>query len=325
MARPLRLEYSGALYHITSRGNERKKIYREEQDFKLFLKVLAQVVEDTNWLCHSYCLMPNHYHLLLETPEPNLSKGMRQLNGIYTQKFNYKYKRSGHLFQGRYKAIIVEKEAHLLELCRYIVLNPVRANIVDLPEMWPYSSYLAAIGKVKTPTFLHTDWILAQFARGRNRARAAYKRFVANGGGQASPLSKVVGQIYLGSEAFRAQMEENLQNRVITKEIPITQRHPMRPHIKEILNQVAKAFKVEAGHLLNAGKSTEAREARKVAIYLCRHLGGHDLKTVAEQFGLSYTHVSKLVGMIRDRINSNKNLKNRIKSIEAKIMDKRKT
>ncbi len=128
MSRPLRLEYAGALYHVTSRGNERKPIYLEDDDFELFLECLAGVCERFNWVIHSYCLMTNHYHLLVETPDGNLSKGMRQLNGVFTQDFNRRHKRVGHLFQGRYKAILVDKESYLLELCRYIVLNPVRNN-----------------------------------------------------------------------------------------------------------------------------------------------------------------------------------------------------
>ncbi|WMN60889.1 transposase [Pseudoalteromonas xiamenensis] len=114
------------MYHVTSRGNERQTIYRDEDDFARFLAVLMSVCERFNWVIHSYCLMTNHYHLLVETPDANLAKGMRQLNGVYTQQFNRKYQRVGHLFQGRYKSILVDKDSYLLELCRYIVLNPVR-------------------------------------------------------------------------------------------------------------------------------------------------------------------------------------------------------
>ena len=129
MARPLRLEYPGAIYHITSRGNARADIFLDDSDRELFLSILADTVDHYNWLCHAYCLMGNHYHLLIETPDPNLSLGMRHLNGVYTQTFNRSHKRVGHLFQGRYKAVLVEKGTHLLELCRYIVLNPVKANM----------------------------------------------------------------------------------------------------------------------------------------------------------------------------------------------------
>ena len=130
MARPLRIEFDGALYHVTSRGNKREDIYLDDIDRLIFLDVLAEVCRRFNWVCHAYCQMTNHYHLLIETPDANLSLGMRHLNGVYTQKFNYHHDRVGHVFQGRYKGILVEKEAHLLELARYIVLNPVRARMV---------------------------------------------------------------------------------------------------------------------------------------------------------------------------------------------------
>jgi REP element-mobilizing transposase RayT len=139
MARPLRIEYPGAVYHITSRGNAYQDVFLDDADRERFLEVLKQTVDRFNWLCHAYCLMMNHYHLLIETVDPTLSRGMRQLNGVYTQAFNRRHERVGHLFQGRYKAILVEKETYLLELSRYIVLNPVRAKMVKKPEEWEWS------------------------------------------------------------------------------------------------------------------------------------------------------------------------------------------
>ena len=130
MARPLRIEFAGALYHVTSRGDRREDIYLDDGDRQLFLEVLEAVCERFNWEVHAYCLMSNHYHLLVETPDGNLSRGMRHLNGVYTQRFNRRHKKVGHVFQGRYKAILVQKENYLLELSRYIVLNPVRAGMV---------------------------------------------------------------------------------------------------------------------------------------------------------------------------------------------------
>jgi len=307
MARPLRLEFPGALYHITARGNERKEIYREQEDYILFLKTLSQVVEETGWLLHAYCLMPNHYHLLLETPEANLSKGMRQLNGIYTQRFNRKYKRSGHLFQGRYKAFLVEKEMYLLELCRYIALNPVRAKIVDNPEKWPYSSYCATAG-LNSSSLLYTDWVLSQFGRKKKKAQLAYREFVAKGIGESSPWSSLVGQIYLGSENFLSELKKSLKGKDTCKEIPFSQRHPVssvRPSIDKILEQVAKFYEVDLVDLI---KPRAEGAARDTAVYLCRHLGGYDLKTIAQQFNISYTRVSQIVGKVRAKAESDKNL-----------------
>ena len=137
MARPLRIEYEGAVYHVTSRGNGRQSIFCVDSDREAFLEVLSDTVRRFGWICHAYCLMTNHYHLLLETPEANLSRGMRHLNGVYTQAFNRRHMRSGHVMQGRFKGIVVEKESHLLELVRYVVLNPVRAKTVRSAKDWP--------------------------------------------------------------------------------------------------------------------------------------------------------------------------------------------
>ena len=126
MARPLRLDHAGAVWHLTSRGNERREIFREDEDRERFLRILAGVVKRFRWRVHAYVLMGNHYHLLVDTPEPTLSRGMKHLNGVYTQNFNRRHRRVGHLLQGRFKAILVERESHLLELTRYVVLNPVR-------------------------------------------------------------------------------------------------------------------------------------------------------------------------------------------------------
>lgn len=129
MARPLRIEYPGAVYHLTSRGNRQEAIFQDDEDRYGFLDIFGKTVRRYNWICHAYCLMDNHYHLLVETPDGNLSLGMRQLNGLFTQLINRRHGKVGHVFQGRFKSILVEKEAHLLELCRYVVLNPVRAKL----------------------------------------------------------------------------------------------------------------------------------------------------------------------------------------------------
>ena len=190
MARPLRLEFPGAIYHLTGRGNARQKIFFRDADRQLFLDVLARVVGRYGWICHAYCLMANHYHLLVETPKPNLSLGMRQLNGIYTQAFNRSHRRVGHLFQGRFKAILVEKESYLLELCRYIVLNPVRVKGNAQTGTWKWSSYRATAGLVSTPEFLTIDWVLGQFGKTERRHRST-----------TGTLLKTVWKVVLGKRS----------------------------------------------------------------------------------------------------------------------------
>ncbi len=174
MARPVRIEFPGALYHVTSRGNRREVIYEEDADRELFLEILGQVIAGWNWICHAYCLMSNHYHLVIETPDGHLSKGMRQLNGVYTQTSNRRHQRMGHLFQGRYKAILVDAETYLLELSRYVVLNPVRAGMVEYPGQWCWSSYPAMLGETSVPAWLATDGLLVQFGKDRSKAIQRY-------------------------------------------------------------------------------------------------------------------------------------------------------
>jgi len=171
MARPLRLEFPGALYHVTSRGDRREAIYEDDDDRLQWLDVLSKVCDRYNWRVHAYCLMDNHYHVLLETGDGNLSKGMRHLNGVYTQYFNRRHNRVGHVYQGRFKAVLVEKEAYLLELSRYVVLNPIRARMINNMDQWQWSSYRSTIGKAPEPAWLETDWLLSQFGRQRKHAR----------------------------------------------------------------------------------------------------------------------------------------------------------
>jgi putative transposase len=229
MARPLRIAYPGAVYHVTSRGNARQDIVRDDRDRTAFLTLLAHVLDRFGWVCHAYCLMDNHYHLLLETPQPNLSQGMRQLNGRYTQGFNRRHHRVGHLLQGRFTAILVEKEAHLLELCRYVVLNPVRATMVTHPRLWLWSSYRGTAGELTGPGWLSTEWILAHFGARQRAAQLRYREFVAEGRGGPRPWEQLQGQIYLGSDEFIAQHQPD---RVI-REIPRRQTHAKRPALAD--------------------------------------------------------------------------------------------
>ncbi|WP_268992791.1 MULTISPECIES: transposase [unclassified Janthinobacterium] len=202
MTRPLRLEFAGALYHVTSRGDRRRAIYRDDTDRLAWQKVLALVCERHHFVVHSFCQMGNHYHLLVETVEANLSQGMRQLNGLYTQHFNRRHKLVGHVLQGRYKAILVQKENYLLELARHIVLNPVRAHMVASPDDWYWSSHHYVLNNVVPPCWLTRDWLLSQFGATRDEAVANYARFVAAGMGETSPLAHTCHQLLLGDDAF---------------------------------------------------------------------------------------------------------------------------
>ena len=235
MARPLRIEFPGAVYHITSRGNERKAIFRDDQDRKIFLDTLADVALRYNWFCHAYCLMDNHYHLLIDTPDGNLSIGMRQLNGLYTQRFNKRHGRVGHLFQGRFKAVLVQKDTHLLEACRYVVLNPVRAGRVQRPEEWIWSSYGATTGGTKLHRCLVTEWVLSQFGLERKMAEAGYRRFVRDGIGAGSIWESMRAQGVLGESDFIESLSEYVKGRKQIPEIAKSQRFMNKPPLRDIL------------------------------------------------------------------------------------------
>ena len=242
MARPLRVKFSGAIYHLTSRGNARQKVFFIDADRELFLDTLSQVVSRYGWICHGYCLMANHYHLLVETAKANLSLGMRQLNGMYTQSFNRRHNRVGHLFQGRFKAIFVEKKSYLLELCRYIVLNPVRVKGKGEIGGWRWSSYRASAGLASVPEFLSTDWILEQFGKKRAKAQKQYRAFVREGL-ESRPWEELKGQIYLGSEAF---IERHSPGNQELKEIPQVQLKAVKPSLEPIFAKSGKKAIVQA-------------------------------------------------------------------------------
>lgn len=234
MTRPLRIEYAGAVYHITSRGNEKKAVFKDDQDRINFLNTLQHVNKRYNWLCHAYCMMDNHYHLLIETPDGNLSLGMRQLNGVYTQLFNKRHQRTGHLFQGRYKAILIQKDSHLLEVCRYVVLNPVRAHMVERPDAWKWSSYLATAGRESPAPCLTTDWILGQFSRKRAKAEQEYRQFVEWGIGMETIWREVKGQSILGEDDFVEGLISHIRKHQDIPEIPKSHRYVNRPSLDKI-------------------------------------------------------------------------------------------
>jgi REP element-mobilizing transposase RayT len=265
VARPLRIEFPGALYHVTSRGNARAPIFLGEGDRYLLLDVLGDVVERYRWRCHAYCLMTNHYHLVVGTPEPNLSQGMRQLNGLYTQRLNRRHGRVGHVFQGRFKGILVERESHLLELARYVVLNPVRAGIVDAAENYRWSSLRATLGLAPAPQWLDLDALNAHFA-----SRQHYLEFVREGVGAVSPWSALRGSL-LGSEAFIERVGVHVGAKAQEREIPRRQRLVRRQRLDELFPPQA----AENLELRNRRIRQASRECGYSLAEIARHLGVH--------------------------------------------------
>ncbi len=273
MARPLRLEFTGALYHVTSRGDRREPIYLNDGDREAWLDVLGCVCERFNWVVHSYCQMTNHFHLLVETPDGNLSAGMRQLNGQYTQKFNRTHALVGHLFQGRYKAILVQKETYLLELTRYIVLNPLRAKMVETLDSWPWSSYPAIVGLAPAPDWFDTDWMLGQFHKQRSHAITAFIRFILAGTNCTSPLNQTRHQLLLGDKAF----EENHINAMSCEDM----REFSKAH-KRALSMPLEAYRAQ---FLD----------RNLAMAKAYLSGAYTMAEIGTHFGVHYMTVSRAV------------------------------
>jgi putative transposase len=276
MARPLRIEFPGALYHVTARGNARHAIFfgDVQEDRALWLNVLSQTMGRFHGRCHAYCLMTNHYHLLLETPDGNLSKGMRQLGGVYTQYVNRTHGRVGHLFQGRFKAILVEKERYLLELARYVVLNPVRSGLAVKPEDWPWSSYRSTAGLEAAPSCLDIDWLLRAFSDQRQPAQAQYRRFVAAGLHAARLWEELKNQVYLGFERFVERMQAMIDSERPLHEVPKVQRR-----------LVAKPLADDAAR-------HDDRDQAMAAAYGCE---AYSMQAIADHFGVSRMTVSRAV------------------------------
>ena len=285
MARPLRLEFAGALYHLTARGDRQEPIFFNDNDRQKFLDLLGKEVKQQDWICYAYCLMNNHYHLLIETPQPNLVVGMRRLNGVYTQAFNHRRKKPGHVFQGRYKSILVDKENYLLELCRYLVLNPVRAKMVKGPEQWSWSSYPATAGLVKGPSWLAAETVLALFSGSRKQ----YRSFVMDGVGKESVWEDLKGQIYLGDESFLERMQAKVEGKAV-RGIAKAQIRPKRPGVEEIVKVVAEKYGINPKEVFDRRQG----EAYRAAVYLMRRAGNWALQEVAERAGVSAGRVSQI-------------------------------
>jgi REP element-mobilizing transposase RayT len=280
MARPLRLEFPGALYHVTTRGNGGQDVFGSDEDRGSFLDILHGAVKRFEWVCHAYCLMGDHYHLVLETPEANLSAGMRQVNGIYTQYFNRRQARGGHLFQGRYKALLVERDPYLLEVVRHVLLNPVRAGLVQRPEEWPWSSYGGMCGLSAPHSCLTTKMVLGMLADDPQEALRRLQAFMADGVEAPSPWGKVTGQVLLGSREYVDGLSHYLRDFRQQSEIPRSQRLLNRPPLEVLL-------------------ADRRRKERDLAIAESVGRWGYTQKNVADFLGLHYSTISRILAVAK--------------------------
>jgi len=277
MSRPLRLEFAGALYHVTARGDRREAIFEDDQDRHELLDVFGQALERFDGGCLAYCLMPNHYHFVLETRRANLSRLMRQVNGLYTQRCNRRHRTVGHLFQGRFKAILVDRDAYLMEVCRYVDLNPVRARLVKRAQDWAWSSFRAHVGLAPRPAWLDSKVLLGQFAQKEGAAKRRYAEFVAQGKGVRLWEEVLTGQIYLGNERFVARMQSRAEPMQESREIPRAQRR-------------GKALPLE--------RYVHQRDGRGEGVLKAYREGGYTQTAIARALGLSVSRVSRIISAV---------------------------
>jgi len=279
MSRSLRIEFPGAVYHVIARGIERRNIFASQWNKEDLLSLFELLAERQGFSFHAYCIMDNHYHLLLRTPQGNLSRGMRDVNAIYAQSFNRKTSRCGPLFQGRYKAYLVEEETYLLTSARYIVLNPVRAGICAHPSSYPWCSYRATAGLDKPPPFLSPDPLLAQFSCDLASARRQYREFVSAGLEEEMPLERT-GGVVLGTQELLARIKEYLEPQRYTDEIPKEQRFQDRPPLSEIFCEAADRY---------------IRSIRDKKIYVAFREYGYTQKEIGKHLGIDHSTVSLIV------------------------------
>jgi len=319
MARPLRILYENAYYHVMNRGADRLNIFVDEQDKSIFLQTLAEACCQFKLEVHAYCLMDNHYHLLLKTPEANLSRAMRHLNGVYTQRYNKRYGKDGALFRGRYKGILVDSDAYLLHLSKYIHWNPIAAKMIEDLEQYQWSSYPAYIDKIKAPSWLIRDEIYAQLTQHHAKA-ISYERFMYDG-----EINQALSEFYsrpslapvLGEKDFLSSLKLNKPS----QEVPRKHQAIARPSLTVILSEVSQYFGVKSEVLTTVKKGSHAlNPGRKMAMYIAKIYGDYKLQEIAEIFGLThYGSVSYAIHAFKQEINANVVSRNHFKKILEKL------
>lgn len=318
VARPLRVEYEGAVYHITSRGNEQRKIFFSRKDYEKFKEYLADAIEKFGFLLHGYVLMTNHYHLIIETPEKNLSKIMHYINSSYTTYTNIKRKRSGHLFQGRFKSIVVDKDSYLLELSRYLHLNPVRVKMAQMPGDYTYSSY----GSYTTPRaekLVTTATILEMLASKPDAAREKYRTFVEDAMDEVieSPFKKVYGGIVLGSEGFIKEILGKIEEDMLEKE-ETSHRRSLRASLlpEEIVSFICSFYGLTREEI----RSTKRNDVRKRCLYLLKKHTSISNRDIGEQMGgMGPATVAKVYERFVKELAGDAGLRKEIRGLQEKM------
>ena len=319
MSRPLRIQYPDAWYHVMNRGRRGEKIFQTKEDYWLFIDLLEELYEVFHVKVAAYCLMSNHYHLLLQTPDANISRSMRHLNGVYTQRYNKRHSCDGQLFRGRYKSIVVESDSYALELVRYIHRNPLEAGLVDNLQKYQWSTHKIYLSDAKKWAWLHKDYILKIFSKSKPESIRLYKQFILKE--TPEEINKIFGRrnlpAVLGSKTFVDWIKDNFFNLKEFEEIPETKK--LAPDIDKIKYAVCKTYNIKETALY-VSRRGYFNEPRNVAVYLIRQLRNDTLKQVGEQFGIEkYSTVRSIVERVKSEMKADKGLKKRIQNLAEKI------
>jgi len=319
MSRPLRIQYPDAWYHVMNRGRRGEGIFISKEDYWSFIDLLKELNEVFNVNVAAYCLTPNHYHLLVQTPDANLSRSMRHLNGIYTQRYNRRHGCDGQLFRGRYKSIVVESDSYALELVRYIHRNPLESGLVDNLQKFQWSTHKIYLSDARKWKWVYKDYILKLFSKSKPESIKLYKQFILK------ETPERINRIFagrnqpsvLGDKSFVEKIKQRYFNPKDFDEIPETR--SLAPDADKIKKEVCDAYNIQEAEL-NLTRRGHFNEARNVAVYLIRHLRNDTLNQVGVQFGIEkYSTVSSIVERVKNEMNVRKGFKKRVEKIANKI------
>jgi len=316
MSRPLRIQYPDAWYHVMNRGRRGEDVFTEKNDYNSFIELLQELVEEYNVKIAGYCLMTNHYHLLVQTPDANISRAMRHLNGVYTQRFNRMHLCDGQLFRGRYKSIIVDGDSYLLELLRYIHRNPLEAGIVDKLNKFTWSSHKGYLSALKKWDWLHKDFVLSLFSKTKAESIRRYQLFVSKE--TPEEINQILARKKLpsaiGSKCFVDKIKEMFFSNKTHEEVPKSRF--LAPDMDKIVEQVCEYYKVTRDDIL-VSKRGHFNEPRNVAIYLIRSIRSDTLKDAGKAFGINKNStVGSVVQRVKRKMEKDKNINKRVKNLK---------
>jgi len=312
MSRPLRISFDNAVYHITARGNRKEKIFYSDDDKRIFLQKMDQTSLKYSFLCYTYCLMDNHYHLFIKTPSGNISQGMHYLNASYANYFTAKYKTNGPLFQGRYKSLLVDEDNYALVLSSYIHLNPLRAGLTKNLEEYTWSSLLDYLGKRKKElNKLDTQFILTQLDNNLDQSRVIYKRYILENLTMDFPVKDIYRGIALGDETFIKRIESKIKSVGEKREIQTTKYQDSHSP-EEIIQKVSQAFNLTKGEVL---KKQRGNLYRQITLYLVKRYSSLSLKEIGKIFNMDYTAVSQATRRFEDKIKKDNKVRIMVNSV----------